>query len=821
MSVSRASRLVIRGLLLLLAALATAAGAARLSAQPLEGASVRGTVLSDSTKSPLEFVEVMLLRAADSTLERGTSTDSTGSFVLTGMPQGEYLIGFSLIGYIERTTSRFTIDARHRRVSLSPVTLSSSAVNLEEVTVTAERSPIVSSIDRLTYNVDQDIVNKAASASELLENIPSVQVDLNGEVSLRGSKRVLMMINGKRSPILERQEGTFLEQLPATAIEKIEVITTPSAKYRAEGKSGIINIVLKKDTPVGTHGNLTSHVSGDGRYNAHARINHSPGSFNLYGTYSIRKDNRNRVNEDVRDEATHTDPNTVSSIYTDRLYAFADPVTHMATVGFDDHIDSSQSFGISGSYLHNSFTRFDSSYRLLQSPTGIPLTEYTRIDTGDEVDREYSVALNYHRTFGRQDHRLRIEGTASRSPETDEYRFTNTYLSPTFPSTYDRTLNGPRDDKSSLGVEYSNALSPTCTVEAGYMGELNRTDLNFSAEDYDPIARIFVTNTAKSSRFRYTEAIHSVYTTVKQSFGSLGVLAGGRIERAAGWSDLESIDSSRSSSYWNFFPSLHLSQTLSKTTELRLSYSRRISRPKAKDLDPFPEFRDPKNVSFGNPSLVPEYIHSVELGCQIQSKRLYMLPSFFFRYASDDISPIKRIVNRTTLQTTRENVSWEQSLGMELIVSWRAGDLFSVRLSSTGLYDRLNAANVGGGEYKSNLSWSGTFTGNLNFSKDSRFELHTHWNSLRLTPQGDRLPNAVVNLGYRQQFFEDRLSLTATLSDAFKTLKRRDELFIPRLAQSVVNTRESRVVYFGFTYRLGTAPKKTGQEEFHYDDDDE
>ena len=305
---------------------------------------------------------------------------------------------------------------------------------------------------------------------------------------------------------------------------------------------------------------------------------------------------------------------------------------------------------------------------------------------------------------------------------------------------------------------------------------------------------------------------------ITAGFGALG---GFRIERESGTSDLQKLDSTLTRSYWNVFPSAHLSYTLSKSTDLKLSYSRRISRPRARDLNPFAEYRDPKNISYGNPLLVPEYIHSVELALQYQSGRTYVQPSLFYRHSSNDISPIKQVVNRTTLQTTKHNVASEETAGIELICSFWAGDVFSTRVSTTGLYDQLDATNVGGGTYKSNVSWSGTLTANVNVAKETRFEIHTHWNSLRLTPQGERFPNAVLNVGVRQGLLAGKLTLTATLSDVFNTLKRHDELDIPRLQQSVFNTRDSRVLFVGFTYRFGSVPKKNKEEEeFRNDDDD-
>jgi outer membrane receptor protein involved in Fe transport len=780
---------------------------------------VRGSVIDDSTKAPLEFVNVLLLNSSDSTLVTGTVTQPTGKFDINHVPWGDYFIKCEMVGYHEKMSAPFRIDSLLRRLNVGTISLFPTAVDLSEVTVTADRPQLEHAIDRMIYHVGQDITSKTASASELLENIPSVQVDLNGEVSLRGSKRVLIMINGKRSPVLEKQEGTFLEQLPASTIEKIEVITSPSAKYRAEGKSGIINIVLKKDTQFGTHGDVTAHAGTGGRGNGSIRLNHSPGDFSVYGSYSLRRDNRDRVSDDVREIASSSDPSLFST-YSDDLLSSSHPVTQLATIGFEVRLDELNSVALSGSYFQNSFTRTDTSHRTLANTGNIVISTYDRNDEGYEFDKEKSVTASYHHNFSRPDHKLQLDVTSSGSPETDDYRFTNSYLSPPFPTAYDNSFISQRDDKNQVSVEYSNALSKKSLLEAGYTGEFSRNDLTFYTENFDALQNGFVKDPAKSSEFGFHESIHSWYSTYKQSFGTFGFLAGIRIEEDSREADLRTVDSVISYSFLNLFPSLHLSYAFTKAQELKVSYSRRISRPKARELDPFPEYRDPRNISFGNPHLVPEYIHSLELGFQFHEKKLYLFPSLFYRSSSNGISPVKKVVNRSTLQTTKQNVQSEQSVGLELIASADIGDLISVNASATGFYEELDATALGEGFFKSRISWNGTLTMNLKVTKSSRVEIHSHVNSLRLTPQGEYFPSSTLNVGFRQEFLDGKLSAMATVTDLYKDLKRHYELDVPGLQQTIINTRESRIFFVGLTFRMGSVPKKPREDEFHYEDDE-
>jgi outer membrane receptor protein involved in Fe transport len=788
-------------------------------AQTKTGAAVRGTVIDDSTGAPLEFANVLLLRQADSSMVEGTATDAAGKFEFKNVQSGNYLVRCGMVGHHDMLSAAIAVDSSKARVNLKAIRLYSLDVPLDEVTVTADRPEVERSVDRITYNVDQDILSKTASASELLENIPSVNVDLNGEVSLRGSKRVLIMINGKRSPMLEKQEGTFLEQLPASSIEKIDVITTPSARYRSEGKSGIINIILKKDAPLGTHGNLTLHAGTGGRRNGNLRLSYSPGPFSAFASYSIRRDNRNRASADVRTVASSTDP-ALSSTYDDSLFAFAHPVTHLLTVGSDVHLDAFTILGVSGSFFQNSFTRSDSSHRTLYNTRDVLSSEYDRTDEGYEIDKATTVSVNLLHNFGRRDHRLRIDAMSSGSPETDDYRFTNTYLSPTFPQAFDNSFLRQRDDKNQVAVEYTNAISRAVTVEAGYMGEFSRDNMDYSAETFDPSLGQFVADAAKSSSFRFHEAIHSEYVTYKQSFGPFGVLGGLRMEQDYRTSDLVTADSVISRHFINLFPSLHLSYAFDKMKELRLSYSRRISRPKAKELNPFAEYRDPKNLSYGNPSLVPEFIHSVELGVQLNMDALYLFPSLFYRHSTNGITSLKHIVNRSTLVTTKENVSSEQSAGLELIGSADVGSRVSLHASSTALYEELDANNLGAGFFKSRVSWNGTFTAAVKILADTKLELHSHFNTRRFTPQAEYSPTSVVNAGLRQELFEKKVSITATVYDLFNSLDRQYELDVPGLRQTIVNKHETRFFHLGFTYHLGSVPAGAKDEDQQEDDDE-
>jgi outer membrane cobalamin receptor len=223
-------------------------------------------------------------------------------------------------------------------------------------------------------------------------------------------------------------------------------------------------------------------------------------------------------------------------------------------------------------------------------------------------------------------------------------------------------------------------------------------------------------------------------------------------------------------------------------------------------------------VQAGNPKLLPEYIHSVEFGCQFQNELISVLPALFYRYTYNRATTVTRFLNDTTLLTTRENLSNDQSGGVELIVSATLGNLLSANWSGNGFYDQIDATNLGYTGRKSIVTWTSAFTCNINLTKSSRIQINSNYNSARLTPQGEFSPSYVVNTGVRQDLMEGKFSLVFTAADIFKTLKRQLDLNIPQLLQTVTNTRDSRIFYLGFTYHFGTPPKKMKEEQLHYDD---
>ena len=786
-----------------------------MSAQDVGVGTIHGTIIDESTKRPLEFVSVVLHAAGDSTIIAGMASDKNGKFEIERIPAGEYYLTMDLLSYKEKKTPKFKLDAQHSRLNVGTVMLIETTVDLDEVVVTSQKTLFNNSIDRKVYNVEEDMMSKSGSASELLQNVPSVEVDIDGNVSLRGSTNVLILINGKNSPLMGKSRAEVLQQLPANSIEKIEVITNPSAKYKPDGTAGIINLVMKKNTTTGLNGSVTANGGNHDRANAAVRLNYNTGAMNVFSNVSVRKDSRHRTNIDGR---TQYDSIGNEFLYHQNLLSTSRPFSTMFTLGSDYAFDRSNSAGLSGNYFHNGFTRTDVATTIEQTASHSITSDYDRNRYDPEFEEEYGITGFVEHDFSGEEHKLRLDVKASNAPEQEDNHYTDVYRFPALPNAFDNTLLKQGEGHTETTLEYSTPLGDQATFESGYAGEWNSYTFDLHATYFDVPQQQFVNDAVKSNRFLFDESIQALYATYGRKFGSFSFLTGLRGEAAGTKSRLVSADSLISTDYTMMYPSLHLSYDFSDAAELQLNYSKRTRRPELDDMNPFPEYQDPRTLNTGNPRLLPEHIHSVELGCKLQDDYLSVLPSLYYRYTYNQFTTITQALNDSTVLRTHTNLANGQAVGAELIFSASVNELLTANLSANVFREQIDATNLGFSNNKSVTSWSGAFTCNVNVTKTTMMQVNSRYLSARLTPQGEYSPNYVVNLGLRQTLMGNKLSFVITAADIFKTLKRDITLTTPMLVQNVVNKRDAQIFYLGLTYTFGTPPKDVKDEPLKYED---
>jgi outer membrane receptor protein involved in Fe transport len=784
-----------------------------LNAQVTTQGTVTGLVTDQSTHAPLENASVILRSRADSTRVTGMTTAADGRFTFTQVPWGPYFVECGLIGHASFRSPVFLVGEASPRITLRTISLKPSALVLDEVVISSERSLFSHTIDRRVYNVDHDLMAKSSTAGELLQNIPSVQVDVDGNVSLRGSSDVMILVNGKKSPLMGKSRADVLQQLPASGIEKIEVITNPSARFTPEGTSGIINIVMKKSVGPGVSGDATGHMGEAGRQNENLSLGGHPGKFDLFGNYAYRDDRRKRLGADDRTLAG----SAAASSYREGNLVSMRPQVHSATLGLAYRATPKDVFDVSADYFRRRPTREGISTIVAESAGGSILGDHDRVQSGYELESETGATAAFQHDFAGEDHQLRVEASLSDAPQTEAAHFVEHWRTPVRPDPASDVVLRQSEQQWHLTADYVGPIDEDSKLEAGVALEGHRQDIRSDADSLDVVLQAFLPNPAKTYRFRLDQAIEAGYATYERALGKFSALGGLRVEYARVASDLVSGGNGFTDRYAGLYPTLHLNYKTGPQGEVQLSYSRRIRRPESDDLNPFPEFTDPYNMEAGNPRLRPESIHSFELAYRMRQERFSFMPSVYYRYKTDGFTRVTLALTDSTFLRTMANVASDQSAGFEPVVTLSVGRVLQANLNANVFHEQIDAANLGYSGRRSVVSWSGTGNANVTPWPATMLEVSANYRSARLTPQGEARPSFVLNVGAKQRLYRDRIALTLTVSDLLRTQRQETELDVAGIRQRVTTRRDSRIAYVGLTYHYGR-PEKKKDKPLQYED---
>ena len=771
--------------------------------------SVSGNIIDKKTTAPIEFASIQLVQKSNIKSSKIALSNKRGKFSIDSIPPGVYLLKVNYMGF-NVPEKEILFKEGEATVNIGTIEMEVATNTLDEVKVTSKKAMLNTSIDRKVYNTSQDIMAQSGSASDILRNVPSVEVDIEGNISLRGSGEMMILINGRPSPLMGKNKAEVLQQIPANTIERIEVITNPSARFRPDGSTGIINIVLKKNVKSGFNGNVTGNIGNKERANASATLNYKTGKWNSFATYSIRQDERNRFGNTDR---TFTDSITgaTTGFYKETFRSKARPLSHLLRGGVDYTIDTKNSIGISGSYLTTSLTRNDVLNRTFYDKNYVITSQLDRTRNAPAIEYEKDATLYWQHNFDKEDRELRIEATASSQSEDENNYYTNIYYYPIKKTIPDFNSVNQIEYNQQITADYTSPIGEDAKMELGYAGSFIQQDIDFYTATYDTLTQKLIKNVLLSNRFKFNQSVHAFYGTYYKTIGEFSYSLGLRAEQAFVKSNLVTKDSIINNQYFQLYPTIHLAYKL-KTGELQLNYSKRVNRPEGDDLNPFPEYIDPINLRAGNPYLLPEYIHSVEFGYQWKNKMFTFVPSVYYRYKYNGFTTVITKLNDSVFLTTRQNLSNDQSLGLELIVSAKPTKTITANLSANGFYNTINFGTATAPDKKSIFSMSTNFNASINILPTTMFQFTCIYKSARQTIQGYFDPTFVVNMGLRQELLNNKLSVVATLSDVFSTLKQKSSLTSKFLQQQSLNSRDAQVFYVGFNYRFGRATKKADEK---------
>jgi len=685
----------------------------------------------------------------------------------------------------------------------------SAPTAVEGVTVTSDPAAMRTSIDRRSYSVANDLSARTGSIADALRNIPSVEVDVQGNVSLRGDANVTILIDGKPSGQFNGDgKADALQSLPADSIDRVEVMTNPSAAFRPDGSAGIINLITKKTNKAGTTGSVRLNLGPNGRYNGGISANRRAGKLTLSGDAGYRYDTQKGVQTIDRATLDTVSGQRLPSVYDADQENEGGGLNLRGGVDYD--LDKQNR--LSGEVRFRGFN-FDSdvleTYSARNALGGVSRA-YNRISDASLERNNTSVSADWRRQLKGADHLLT---THLEYEVTDFTRDANAILRNTPGATvYEAQGFGLDQTRTNLKVDYSKPLPGDVKLKAGVDFEVAQNDYdNRGATGAAPGSLTVDPN--RTNRFLYDQDVYAAYVTYERPFGDVTVQGGLRAEQVKIDTHQLTSNQKNQNDYFKVYPSLHMGYTLNENNTLSANYSHRVQRPGAQDLNPYRVYIDPYNYRAGNPDLKPQQTDSYELGWQYRKAQTYYLATLYVRQNKESVTEVVRDLGGGVLLTTKENLGKNNSAGLELSANGRLTPKLTYNLSSNIFHNEIAATKLGFSGTRSDTMVSGRVNLNWQATPNDFFQLNAFASGKRLTPQGYRQPVQSMNLGYRRKV-SDKLSFVVTAQDVLDTLKDRVVIDTPTLRDRTERSANFRSVFFGFTYSFGGGKPRPEQFDF-------
>lgn len=777
------------------------------------GGTVFGEIIEASTEEVLEFVNIALYK--DTSFISSAISDKEGLFRFSDLPVGDYHISLSFVGFETKKTDVFSIESEGQELDLDEISLHISAEILDIVEVTEEKAIYNLDIDRKVYNVEKDILASTSSATEILQNIPSVTVNVDGQISLRGSSNITYFINGRPSAMMRMNSTAALQQIPANMIERIEVITNPSAKYKPDGIGGIINIVLKENTSNGLNGTAIANIGNLDRYNGSLSLSYAKENINAYASYGIRHSDTPR--DDIENIINKDGNGGTLSTFDKNINAKYNEFSHLVNAGMEWELSDWDVLEISSNYFlanNQNIKKISSIFNDSFEPNENEFNTTNLVL--DETEQEYELGIAFEHQFD-EDHALAFEYVYANFSEKEDGYFNENHTLPTLRDSFIHNLIEIKGPTHEISLEYALPIGEDTEFEAGYVAELMKEDLQYTGEFKSTQETNWMNDPNRSNHFIFTQNIHALYASFGHAIDDFGFLAGLRAEQAYVTSNLVSINQKYPNDYFKLYPTLHLSYELSDNQEIQLSYSKRVNRADSDEQNPFEEYVDNYTINVGNPQLKPEQVHSLEFGYRLQTNNFTFLPSIYYRYKEDAFTEILETVNTNITKSTFTNLDTDQSTGLEFILTGKVYKYFNFNLSSNLFYQQIDARSLGFSKNKSAFSWDSRLGLNFNITKSTYAQVNGYYRSSHITPQGEFNPIVLFNAGLRQNVMKNQASIVLTVSDIFRSLDYESSIDTPILNQRTRYGRNSQILYLGFVYNFGkniqNQKKKLGFED--------
>ncbi len=756
---------------------------------------VQGTVLDADEASPLSFATVTVLALPDSQASGGSLTDANGKYKM-GLEQGSYLLQITFLGYESKIIGPVVVEDEW--VEVPTIRMRGQAVQMDEVEISARANQMTLDLDKRVFRVDQDLSLAGSTADEILQNLPSVQVDPEGNVSLRGSQNVRILINGKPSGLVGvGGESEALRMLQGNMIESIEVITNPSARYDAEGEVGIINIILKKEQRPGFNGSIQTNTGWPHSHGLGANLNYRSGKFNFFTNLGVNYRSSPGGGKFYQ-ELYQADTTIISEWTQDRVRS---DLGYNIRMGADYAFTPNDVLTFVGQYRAGTgLNTVDILYTDYGRPNEI-FRQTNRFQEERESDQNIELEATYRKTYERKD---KVWTTTLQWQDNDDLELADideVILTESLPDVLQRSSNTENEANFLFQTDFVLPFGDGAKFETGAKATVRTIENAYLVEQRDSLG-VFVPLPSFDNQFLYKERIYAGYAIFGQKRDKFSYQLGLRAEYTDIGTELFRTEESNRKQYLDWFPSAAMSYEIDRENVWQVTYSRRLSRPRFRLLLPFSNFSDARNFFGGNPDLDPEYTHSFETGYLKYWDSGSLLSSVYYRHRTGVIERITIFTSETQAQIIPVNLSTQDAVGFEFsgtqdLTSWWSlnGNLNLYRAITRGSYEgeRLDA---------DTYTWNTRINSRFQFPTGTQLQVSGDLDAPQITPQGRQKALYAADLGLSQRVLKGNGTLTFSVRDVFNTRWRRSEIINEFVYRDTEFQWRARQFTLSFSYRI-------------------
>ena len=748
-----------------------------------------------------------MLSLPDSTFIGGAQTASGGKFTLEGIQPGRYAVRVSFVGYIEEVSGNVRVRAGET-TELGVISIHLDSETLDEVTVESQALDIQYDLDKTIFTVSDNIKSMSTNASDVLEQIPMVELDQEGVPSVMG-QGVSVLIDGKPSRIYGDNIETVLKLIPSGLIEKIEVVTSPSARYSTEEGGIVLNIITRSEYLTGVSGIANLSVTSNNTYSPSLNVNIAKKKFSFNNSISFEYDkdlsNSSMFRQNFPGGATFFTDQTRKGTdqdqdfsYNGNLYYNITPKARVGAffgVGHDTE-DEDETL----------LTRFLDSDQSLDSA-------YTRFIDNEENSWNYRAGVDFDKTFSSEDHILNIEAYYSTRSDDENMHYDQNSEWEALQSLQNQ-ISQSDDVGFTVEGDYVQPFSETSRLEAGFRADWETDENVFRAEVFDPSTGEFVVNDALSDDFTSLESDYSLYGMYRTEINRFSLQGGLRLEKSVLETTQHLLDQHYKTDFLNLVPTLNMSYRLANNDNITFSYSRRVRTPRWRELNPFVDYSNPENISSGNPELKPEFINSFEAAYNKFVNQFNLYASVFYRHSNDPIQRIRTLDSAGTSYTSFDNIGSERYYGLEtgvgadILPEWNFRLSVGLRKNEVFGFDDNNQTTA----FTTNLS---TF---FPLPLDFKGYVFAFYSGPRSIAQGRMKGNFITNVGVRKSFLNDRADFSIRFSDVFNNRQWSMDLQNDFYNETSTYQRQSRYLTFSLSYTFGRLQEGSRRGEGGRDD---